>query len=208
LLYQFNIPNTSVKYIINLLNDINMKTKNDWSAKASQSSESNIHSSQLMELFESELKDIYWAEKELTKEIPKMIKKASSQDLIDALEHHLAQTREQVSRVEHVFEILGKKATAKKCEAMEGLFKEGKEIMEECEEGAMCDAGIISAAQKIEHYEIASYGTLRQFAQTLRISNAAELLEQTLTEEKAADDKLSRIAVTAINVQADMEESE
>ena len=90
-----------------------------------------------------------------------MIKKATSQDLVDALENHLAQTKEQVKRVEHVFEILGKKATAKKFEAMEGLFKEGKEIMEECEEGAMCDAGIISAAQKIEHYEIASYGTLR-----------------------------------------------
>lgn len=185
-----------------------MKTKSEWSDDTSQSSESGIHSSQLMELFESELKDIYWAEKELTKEIPKMIKKATSQDLIDALENHLAQTREQVTRVEHVFEILGKKAIAKKCEAMEGLFKEGKEIMDECEVGAMCDAGIISAAQKIEHYEIASYGTLRQFAHTLRISNAADLLEQTLTEEKAADDKLSRIAVSAINVQADMEESD
>ena len=174
----------------------------------SDMSGSDIHSSQLMELFETELKDIYWAEKELTKEIPKMIKKATSQDLIDALENHLAQTKEQVSRVEHVFEILGKKAVTKKCEAMEGLIKEGKEIMDECEEGAMCDAGIISAAQKIEHYEIASYGTLRQFAHTLRISNAADLLEQTLSEEKAADDKLSRIAVTAINVQADMEESD
>lgn len=186
-----------------------MKTKSNGRDDASRSGEMitnrGIHSSQLMELFEDELKDIYWAEKELTKEIPKMIKKATSQDLVDALENHLAQTKEQVKRVEHVFEILGKKATAKKCEAMEGLIKEGKEIMEECEEGAMCDAGIISAAQKIEHYEIASYGTLRQFAQTLRISNAAELLEQTLKEEKAADEKLSRIAVTAINVQADRE---
>jgi len=185
-----------------------MKTKDSMRDDASQSSESGIHSSQLMELFESELKDIYWAEKELTKEIPKMIKRASSQDLIDALESHLAQTREQVTRVEHVFEILGKKATSQKCEAMEGLFKEGKEIMDECEEGPMCDAGIISAAQKIEHYEIASYGTLRQFAQTLRISDAADLLEQTLSEEKAADVKLSKIAVTAVNVQADMEESD
>jgi ferritin-like metal-binding protein YciE len=181
-----------------------MKTKNNMRDDASHS-EPGIHSSQLMELFEAELKDIYWAEKELTKEIPKMIKRATSQDLIDALENHLAQTREQVTRVEHVFEILGKKATSQKCEAMEGLFKESKEIMDECEEGAMCDAGIISAAQKIEHYEIASYGTLRQFAQTLRISNAADLLEQTLSEEKAADDKLSRIAVTAVNVQADIQ---
>lgn len=188
-----------------------MKTKSNRRVDASRSGEMiadrGIHSSQLMELFEDELKDIYWAEKELTKEIPKMIKKATSQDLVDALESHLAQTIEQVKRVEHVFEILGKKATAKKCEAMEGLFKEGKEIMEECEEGAMRDAGIISAAQKIEHYEIASYGTLRQFAQTLRISNAAELLEQTLKEEKAADEKLSRIAVTAVNMQAARGES-
>lgn len=188
-----------------------MKTKGSWRDDASgsdMSSNSVIHPSQLMELFETELKDIYWAEKELTKEIPKMIKHATSQDLVDALENHLAQTREQVSRVEHVFEILGKKATAKKCEAMEGLIKEGQDIIDECEEGAMCDAGIISAAQKIEHYEIATYGTLRQFAQTLRITNAEELLSQTLSEEKAADDKLSRIAVTAINVEADMEESD
>jgi ferritin-like metal-binding protein YciE len=169
--------------------------------------ESNsIHSSQLMQLFEDELKDIYWAEKELLKEIPKMIKKATSGELIDALENHLAQTKEQVARVEHVFEILGKRATAKKCEAMEGLIKEGKEIIDECEDGAMCDAGIISAAQKIEHYEIASYGTLRQFAHTLRYSNAADLLEQTLIEEKAADESLSRIAVTAVNAEADSEE--
>jgi ferritin-like metal-binding protein YciE len=189
----------------------NMKTRKSGRDDASKSdfqSGSQLHSSQLMELFEDELKDIYWAEKELVKEIPNMIKKATSGELIDALENHLAQTKEQVSRVEHVFEILGKRATTKKCEAMEGLIKEGKEIMDECEDGAMCDAGIISAAQKIEHYEIASYGTLRQFAQTLRISNAAELLEQTLSEEKAADDKLSRIAVTAINVEADSEDSE
>jgi ferritin-like metal-binding protein YciE len=182
-----------------------MKTKSNWQDKASREDmdmPGNIYASQLMDLFESELKDIYWAEKELTKEIPKMIRKATSPELVKALENHLEQTRTQVGRVEHVFEILGKKATAKKCEAMEGLFKEGKEIMDECEDGAMLDAGIISAAQKIEHYEIASYGTLRQFAQTLRINNAAELLEQTLTEEKAADDNLSKIAVTSINVQA------
>jgi len=182
-----------------------MKSKSNWQDDASHEDmdmPGNIRSSQLMELFEAELKDIYWAEKELTKEIPKMIKKATSPELIEALEKHLEQTRNQIDRVEHVFEILGKKAVSKKCEAMEGLFKEGKEIMDECEDGAMMDAGIISASQKIEHYEIASYGTLRQFAQTLRIKNAADLLEQTLTEEKAADDQLSKIAVTSINVQA------
>jgi ferritin-like metal-binding protein YciE len=163
--------------------------------------DSGMQVSQLTQLFENELKDIYWAEKALTKAIPKMIENATSEDLIEALENHLTQTEEQVKRAEQVFEILGKKATAKKCEAMEGLIKEGEEIMEECEEGPMCDAGIISAAQKIEHYEIASYGTLRQFAETLDLPEAVELLEQTLNEEKEADETLTEVAVSAINVQ-------
>ena len=130
-----------------------------------------------------------------------MVKNATSPELKAALENHLEQTHQQVSRVEQVFELLGKKATAKKCEAMEGLIKEGAEIMEECEEGAMRDAGIISAGQKIEHYEIASYGTLRQFAETLGLTEAASLLEATLEEEKAADEILSEVA-ESINVEA------
>lgn len=149
-----------------------------------------------------ELKDIYWAEKALTKAIPKMIKNATSTDLIDALENHLSQTQNQVTRLEKVFNSIDKKAVAKKCEAMEGLIKEGQEIIEECEEGAMRDAGIISAGQKIEHYEIASYGTLRQFAETLNLTEAVDLREQTLNEEKAADEKLTEVAVTVVNVQA------
>lgn len=161
---------------------------------------------QLMKLFEDELKDIYWAEKALTKAIPKMIKNATSEELIEALENHLEETKLQVSRVEQVFEVIGKKATAKKCEAMEGLIKEAEAIMEECEEGAMCDAGIISAAQKVEHYEIATYGTLRQFAETLGLDDAVELLKATLDEEKAADAKLTEVAVSAVNVQASQEE--
>jgi ferritin-like metal-binding protein YciE len=204
------LSKTHLIFIKNL-KAIDMKTKTNWRFNANKeemSSNLGLHPSQLMVLFEDELKDIYWAEKELIKELPKMINNASSQELIEALENHLAQTQEQISRIEHVFEILGKKASAKKCEAMEGLIREGKGIMEECEEGPMCDAGIISAAQKIEHYEIATYGTLRQFAQTLRINNAAELLEQTLSEEKATDENLSRLAVTAINVEADLEESD
>lgn len=167
---------------------------------------SGMQSSQLMKLFEEELKDIYWAEKALTKAIPKMIKNATSEELIAALENHLKETVEQVNRVEQVFEILGKKATAKKCEAMEGLIKEAEAIMEECEEGAMCDAGIISAGQKVEHYEIASYGTLRQFAETLGLDDVVELLETTLEEEKAADEKLTEVAVSAVNIQASEEE--
>lgn len=172
-----------------------------------RSSNGSMQSSQLMELFEDELKDIYWAEKALIKAIPKMIKNATSQELINALTSHLAETENQVTRLEEVFESIDKKTTAKKCEAMEGLIKEAEEIMESCEEGAMCDAGIISAAQKVEHYEIASYGTLRQFAETLGLTEAVTLLEATLDEEKAADEKLSEVATDTINLEAAQEEA-
>lgn len=182
----------------------NSNTRN--SAQNTSTSQEGMKSSQLMKLFEDELMDIYWAEKALTKAIPKMVKNASSPELKEALESHLEQTQEQVSRVEMIFELVGKKATAKKCEAMEGLIKEGAEIMEECEEGPMRDAGIISAGQKIEHYEIATYGTLCQFAETLGLTEAAELLEITLNEEKDADEKLTEVAVSAVNVEASMEQ--
>jgi ferritin-like metal-binding protein YciE len=167
-----------------------------------------MQSSQLMKLFEEELKDIFWAEKALTKAIPKMIANATSTELIDALESHLEETKEQITRLEEVFAVIGKKATAKKCDAMEGLIKEAEGIMEDCEEGAMRDAGIISAGQKVEHYEIASYGTLRQFAETLGLEDAVELLQATLDEEKAADEKLTEVAVSAVNVEASEEEEE
>ena len=170
-----------------------------------KSTNAPMQSSQLMKLFEDELKDIFWAEKALTKAIPKMIKNATSQELIKALTNHLSETENQITRLEQVFESIGKKAVAKKCEAMEGLIKEAGEIMESCEKGAMCDAGIISAGQKVEHYEIASYGTLRQFAETLGLTEAAALLEATLEEEKAADEKLSEVATSAINVEAALE---
>jgi ferritin-like metal-binding protein YciE len=178
-------------------------------SKMNQDTKSSMPSSALMKLFEDELKDIYWAEKALLKAIPKMIENATSEELIEALTNHLAETEEQVTRVEQVFESFDKKAKAVKCDAMEGLIKEAESIMEECEPGAMCDAGIISAGQKIEHYEIASYGTLRQFAETLGLEEAAELLQITLDEEKAADETLTEVAVSAINVEAaEMEDSE
>ena len=170
-----------------------------------KSPNASMQSSQLMELFEDELKDIYWAEKALIKAIPKMIKNATSQELIDALTNHLSETKNQITRLEQVFESINKKAAAKKCEAMEGLIKEAEGIMESCERGAMCDAGIISAGQKVEHYEIASYGTLRQFAETLGLSEAESLLGATLQEEKSADQKLSKIA-QSINVEAAKED--
>jgi len=162
----------------------------------------DVQSSQLMKLFEDELKDIYWAEKALTTAIPKMIKNATSHELSEALQKHLGETEEHVRRVEKVFELLDKKATAKKCEAMSGLIKEAKEIMDDCEEGVMRDAGIISAGQKVEHYEIATYGSLIQFAKTLNMEDAAELLRETLKEEKAADEKLSEIALKTVNMEA------
>ncbi len=161
----------------------------------------------LRDLFVDELKDIYWAEKELTKAIPKMIKNASSEELVQALTGHLAETKNHVTRLENVFESIGEKAVAKKCEAMAGLTKEGGEIMEETEEGVVRDAGIILAGQKVEHYEIATYGTLASFARTLGEDEAASLLEATLNEEKAADKKLSEIS-DLINVDAAEEDNQ
>ncbi|HSV11077.1 MAG TPA: ferritin-like domain-containing protein [Hanamia sp.] len=156
----------------------------------------------LRDLFVDELRDIYWAEKALTKAIPKMIKNATSQDLVDALEDHLQVTRGHVERCEKVFDILGKPARAKKCEAMEGLTKEAEEIMNSTEDGVVRDAGIISAAQKVEHYEIATYGTLCAFAKTLGESEIADLLGQTLKEERECDDRLTGIAESNINEEA------
>ncbi|MEO5891424.1 MAG: ferritin-like domain-containing protein [Ferruginibacter sp.] len=156
----------------------------------------------LRDLFEDGLKDIYWAEKALTKALPKMIKNASSEELVAAITDHLAVTQQQVARLEEVFESIGTKVQAKKCAAMEGLLKEATEIIEETEPGVVRDAGIIAASQKVEHYEIATYGTLCAFAKILGEDTAAGLLLQTLNEEKEADDKLSEVAETSINLEA------
>lgn len=168
----------------------------------SEASKNNggIEPSQLMKLFEDELKDIYWVEKALLMAIPKMIRNATSEVLIDALNSHLSETENQVKRVERVFEVLGKPASANKCEAMEGLMREAELKMKVCEVGAMCDAAIIASAQKVEHYEIASYGTLHQFAVTLGMFVAADLLMETLSEEYGADKLLSEVAVDAVNI--------
>ena len=162
----------------------------------------------LRELFVDSLKDIYWAEKALTKAIPKMAKNATSENLIAALDEHLRVTEGQVARVEQVFELIGEKAQAKKCEAMEGLIKEGEEIMEETQPGPVRDAGIIAAAQKVEHYEIASYGTMAAFAKTLGEDQALELLLATLEEEKEADVLLTEAAYNTINFDAAEEDEE
>ena len=136
----------------------------------------------LRELFVDSLKDIYWAEKALVKALPKMAKNATSENLITAINEHLSVTQEQVARLEEVFKSVGEKAAAKKCDAMEGLIKEGESIMEETEAGPVRDAGIIAASQKIEHYEIATYGTLAAFATTLGEDDAVLLLGASFSE--------------------------
>ncbi len=177
-------------------------------AAAGQSSMKGDSNEKLEKLFVDELKDIYWAENALVKALPKMAKKATLPELKEALEGHLEETKGHVERLNKVFEIIGVKAQAKKCEAMDGLIKEGGEIMDETEEGSQRDAGIISAGQKVEHYEIATYGTLRAFAETLGYPEAVELLGQTLQEEKAADQKLTEVTSAAISEQDESEEGE
>ncbi|MEO3402447.1 ferritin-like domain-containing protein [Mucilaginibacter sp. CAU 1740] len=160
----------------------------------------SVQESALNELFIDELKDIYWAEKHLVKALPKMAKAATSDELRSAIETHIEETERQITRLEDAFASIGQKAVAVKCEAMAGLIKEGEEIVAETEKGSLTrDAGIISAAQKIEHYEIASYGTLRTMASVLGYDHAAELLDSTLQEEKNCDGLLTQIAEAGIN---------
>jgi len=168
--------------------------------------ESEQENSQLEKLFIDSLKDIYWAEKQLTKTLPKMKKAATTDELKSAIEEHLTQTEGHVKRLERVFDMCGKKVQAKKCDAMEGLIKEGDSIVEETQDGSMTrDAGIIMAAQKVEHYEIATYGSLVQIAKTLGMNDAAEVLHQTLDEEKQADEKLTEVAEWHVNQAAEKE---
>lgn len=160
----------------------------------------------LNDLFLHELKDIYDAEKRILKALPKMAKKATHEELRTAFEEHRSATENQVDRLERIFKSLDKPARGKKCLGMEGLIKEGDELLKE-DRGAPLDAGMIAAAQKIEHYEIATYGTLVTWAKLLELEDAAELLEQTLTEEKDTDEKLTSIA-SQINLEAEEEGEE
>ena len=173
-------------------------TQNQFSAKKPKSGVANG----LRALFVNELKDIYWAEKALTKAIPKMIENASTSELVKALTGHLAVTKQHVSRLDKVFATIGEKAEAKKCEAISGLIKEAEEIMADTKKGMVRDAGIILAGQKVEHYEIATYGTLCCFAKTLGETEAAAILHETLNEEKEADEKLTEIAESFVNAEA------
>jgi ferritin-like metal-binding protein YciE len=155
----------------------------------------------LRELYVNELKDLYNAETQLVKALPKMAKGSSNAELRQGFEEHLRQTSEQVSRLEQIFEMLGEKASGKKCVGMEGIVKEGSETLQEDYEDAVMDAAIIGAAQRVEHYEIAGYGTVKAFAELLGENEHVSLLEQTLREEKETDEKLSRLA-EQINSQA------
>lgn len=162
--------------------------------------------SELEKYFVDALKDIYWAEKHLTKALPKMAKAATTTELKSAIEEHLAQTEEHVTRLEQVFEIVGQTVRAKKCEAMEGLIKEGESVIEETEDGTFTrDVGIIMAAQKVEHYEIATYGGLVTLAKVLGLKDAAGILLKTLEEEKQTDEGLTQIAENDINWEAELE---
>ena len=169
-------------------------------------SQLNVGNSLLQKFVVEQLKDIYWAEKHLLKAIPKMMKAASNPGLKAAFEEHLTVTEEHIQRLETVFEMMGKKAQAKKCEAMEGLTKEAEQMIEETEDGSVTrDVAIIMAAQKVEHYEIATYGGLVKLTRTMGMHDAAEILEKTLREEKMADQMLTAIAEKGINVQAEQE---
>lgn len=157
---------------------------------------------ELRELFINCLKDIYWAENALLKALPKMRDNASAAKLSSVIKDHIRVTEMQISRLDEVFDMLGEKAAGKKCEALAGLIAEGASILEETAAGPVRDAGIIAASQKIEHYEIATYGTLVAFAKTLGENDVAKLLQQTLAEEKEADCLLNDAAYNAINFRA------
>jgi ferritin-like metal-binding protein YciE len=154
------------------------------------------------DLFLDQLRDLYHAEKQLVKALPKMAKNSTSEELRTAFEEHLEQTEGHVSRIEKVFEQINTRAKAKKCEAMEGLIAEGQELIDAEPPEEILDAGLICAAQKVEHYEIAAYGTLITWARQLGHEDCAEILKQTLDEEKAADEKLTSLAESSINQEA------
>lgn len=172
-----------------------MATKAKTSGITPEMKESEFH-----QLLVDELKDIYWAEKHLVKALPKMQKAATSQELAAAFEKHTNETQQHIDTLEQVFALLEEKAVAKKCDAMEGLLAEATSIIEDTEKGTNTrDAGLILAAQKVEHYEIATYGTLRTFAQTMGHNEVAELLQQTLDNEKATDEALTQAAESLVN---------
>lgn len=167
--------------------------------KQTEDQDTETKDSELHELFLDELADILHAERQLTKALPKMAKAAKSEELTTAFESHLAETENQIKRLEQVFASLDEPVKSKECKAMKGLLEEGKEMMEEMKDSPALDAALIAAAQKVEHYEIASYGTVCAWAEKMGHDEAVELLTETLDEEKAADEKLTAIAESSAN---------
>lgn len=186
-----------------------MKTKTQSSRSTKSSSRSKSSKETLEDIFEDTLKDIYWAEKHLTKALAKLSKAAYNEELKEAFDTHLEETEMQITKLEKVFDLLGKKAVGKKCEAMEGLIKEGEEQIEEHDEGHPRDAALIAAAQKVEHYEISAYGTLRTMANVLGMSQCAEILEEIKDEEAETDVKLTELAekINQLALEVDEEEA-
>jgi len=179
------------------------KTAAKAAAKKAPASSSKMEDSEFHEFFVDELKDIYWAEKHLVKALPKMKKAATSPELAAAFEKHTQETQTHIDTLEQVFALLGEKAAAKKCDAMAGLLEEADGIIEDTDAGTMIrDAGLILAAQKVEHYEIATYGTLKVFADNMGKPEIASLLQQTLENEKATDVALTQVAESFVNEQA------
>jgi ferritin-like metal-binding protein YciE len=172
-------------------------------SKSGMSEEGNEMSNDLHKLFLDELADIYNAEQQLTKALPKLAKTAKNDALREAFQQHLEETENHISRLDQVFETLGESMKRKKCKGMEGLLEEGEEVISEQKNSEALDAGLIISAQKVEHYEIASYGSLCSWAEQMGHSDALELLRQTLDEEKAADEKLTEVAETVANTQAE-----
>ena len=160
------------------------------------------------ELFEETLKDIYYAEKAILKALPKMAKKASSRKLQQAFTKHQKETERQVERLEEVFKLIGKRASGKDCPAIDGIIEEGEEVMKEAKDDTVRDAAMLAAAQSVEHYEISRYGTLVAWAEKMEMSDAAELLQATLEEEKATDETLTELAESEINVEAEQTNEE
>lgn len=156
----------------------------------------------LSDLFHDTLKDIYYAERQILKALPKMARATQSPELRKAFEKHKEQTEGQIERLQQVFEIIGKRAQGKTCEAIQGIIAEGEEIIEEFKGTVALDAGLISSAQAVEHYEIARYGTLKSWAQQLGYKDAVPLLDATLKEESQTDESLSKLAETAVNAAA------
>lgn len=179
-----------------------MKT-NTKSGKSKSAESDSIH-----ELFEHQLQDIYWAEKELGRFMPEIVGQVNSRELVQTLREHMKITEKQVQRLENIFEIMDAEVKAEKCEGMEGLIKEAKEIIEMADKGTVRDAFIVGAVQKMEHYEMASYGTLRALATIIGEYEVASLLGETLEEEKEADMKLTEVAENVVNIDASRDAGE